>query len=86
MKKDNSKKIQELYCVVADDGDEFDIPTRGELGNHEVAVGTDIADLVNNVEEEAWDINDKLVVYKLVPVGYIARGKLAFNKLGEKSS
>lgn len=82
----STTKPQCMYCVISDGNDEFDIPTEGKLRYYEVAVGPDIADLVNNVEEDDWDINDALVVYKLVPVGHITRSKPTFNKLGEASS
>ena len=82
MKKNN--KIQELYCVISDGNDEFDIPTEEKLGYYEVAVGADITDILKRVDDEVWEINDKLSVYKLVPVGYIDRGKPTFNKFGEK--
>lgn len=86
MKKKDSKKIQELYCVISDGNDEFDTPTEGKLGYYEVAVGADTTDVLKRVGDEVWEINDKLAVYKLVLVGYIDKGKPTFNKLDKTPS
>ena len=83
MENNNKKQTQQLYCV-STDGDDFDIPNRGEGPNtNEMAISTEINDILEMTEEEDWDIDDKLVVYKLVPVGYIKKGRRTFNKVDE---
>lgn len=83
MEKNNKKQTQQLYCV-STDGDDFDIPKRLAGPNtNEMAISTEINDILEMTEEEDWDIDDKLVVYKLVPVGYIKKGRRTFNKVDE---